>query len=227
MGDRVKYLVVSDLHTGAKGVCDFGNNGNKFIKWASSFGNIGHDIILVLGGDIKDLWQGKEEKIDENHEKLFLWLKIKKAIWIRGNHDYTLTGKSKIRITLNDGRKVLITHGHQSDDRMRNPFIRFGVWCLGWLERIGLKNIDNPEKSMLLGKQYRKAVRRVKNWAYRQFNKYDIVIVGHSHCKEIEKGLTSLEKTVKSTVFVNTGSCMHGRFEGAIIDIGKSTVELV
>lgn len=214
----MRVLVVSDLHLGdGSRADDFGDNDASFIDWHRG---IKQDL-TVFNGDFCDLWQFGYERIYATHTRLFEYIAGINAKFIIGNHDYKLLGSNQLELTLDDGRRVLIIHGHQADERMSTPCVRLGVWMLGMLERLpGLHWIDNPE--CFLKTSHSEAVQKVSAFVEEQFDFYDIVVCGHTHlAMKTIKGYTG------SHIYINTGSCMHGNFCGSVIDTRTGLTEAV
>ena len=217
----MKVLIISDLHLGdGSSADDFGDNDDSLLKWITS-----HNAdVVYLNGDIYDSWQFKMKRIKKAHPKIIKEFKNRKYKYIRGNHDYSVMGVLTRSLTTKNAMKVLISHGFQNDDRMKNPFLRVGVWFLGILERVPfLSWIDNPE-SFATPRNKEKIMKLTEDYARDQLHKYDIVICGHTHLKcdkNVSDGLTG------SLKYINTGTCQHGKREGAILDTETGSVRLI
>ena len=76
--------------------------------------------------------------------------------------------------------------------------------------------IDNPEQ---FTKHQNSADKKTREYAEKKLQKYDIVICGHTHKKMIEKWGSGL--------YINCGTCMHGKFEGALLDTDTDIIKLI
>jgi len=214
----MRYLVISDLHLGdGTKSDDFLYKTNKKIKDAETkliswILKQNADVIL-LNGDIFEIWQHSMRKIRKEHIKLFTAIEKVPYEYIIGNHDYRLFGKMNYTFEMADGRKVIVTHGFQNDKKMTNPMARFGVWCLGWVEKIipNIESFGNFTDSAIL--------KNTTKYAFTLFKTFDVVVLGHTH----ELFLT----TDKGKTYANCGTCQHGKTEGIIIDTKNNKIEKV
>ncbi|GAG76017.1 unnamed protein product, partial [marine sediment metagenome] len=135
-------------------------------------------------GDIFERKQAGLKSIHKEHPLIFQELKKPTEIYIPGNHDEIMRAFYAMFhvITLPDGRKVLIAHGHANDPFMRGFLARYGVWALGIAEVI-VPWIDNPDlyPSWTKGKTKSKIERMVQAYAKSMIGKYDVVVHGHDH----------------------------------------------
>ncbi len=212
----MKILFVSDLHLGdGSGADDFGNNDDRFLKWLENLAP--NEVYFV--GDTADMWQFGMKKIRKKHPKIVSFMESKLVSKVIGNHDYELLGPNDIIITAGN-KKILVVHGHQGDKNMGNPLVRGIVWFLAIPERLGLKNIDNPEKLWFTRKQYLKCIMTTEAYAKKRLKKFDIVICGHSHQQEV--------KTYEDgKVYANCGTCMGGHFQGILFETEDGTIRMV
>jgi UDP-2,3-diacylglucosamine pyrophosphatase LpxH len=221
----MKYLIISDLHLGdGTGSDDFVYEGNKKhsendVKLANWIDSLRPDIV-ILAGDIYELWQHRLKRIKKAHSLLWNTFNNKlklgyKFIRLVGNHDYQLLGKSTYTITTKSGKKILISHGFQNDKSMKNPFVRFGVWCLGLVEKI-IPNIEVVERVFKNSSVSKQIEENTMQYAYSKFNEYNIVVCGHTHDQ------TAVHFDINgNNWYYNTGTCQHGKLEGILIDSDK------
>lgn len=202
----MRILFFGCLHLGDGSRADDSTNEFKFFKWKDK---INPDVVYG-GGDLYELWQFKMKKIKKAHPKLYNFLQSIKDNCIIGNHDYKIIGKNKIVLEFN-GIRILFIHLHQSDEGMKNPFIRLFVWFLAIPENLGLKNIDNPELCYFTQKQYEKAVKSAEKYARKELAKYDIVIGVHTHIRLIKV-------YGHRATYGNCGTCTNGKVEGLLYD---------
>jgi UDP-2,3-diacylglucosamine pyrophosphatase LpxH len=218
----MRYLVISDIHLGdGTGSDDFKYETFKHASKDESLLDFIDSLkpdTVILAGDIYELWQHKYKAIKKAHKLLCDTFDNKtnspiKYIKLIGNHDYKLLGKSSYTIQINSGVNIYITHGFQNDKNMTNPFIRFGVWCLGLVEKI-IPNIEVVENVFKKSNVSNLIENNTYNYAVSLMNTYPVVICGHTHNQKIygtEKGL-----------YYNCGTCQHDKFEGIFIDSEKT-----
>jgi UDP-2,3-diacylglucosamine pyrophosphatase LpxH len=137
---RVDILVISDIHLGT-----YGCHAKELLHYLKSI----KPGIVVLNGDIIDVWQFSKSYWPSSHMKvvkhLMKWIgKGVKTYYITGNHDELLrrfTGMrigslsivNKIVITLPDGKKAWMFHGDVFDVTMQHS---------RWLAKLGSKGYD-------------------------------------------------------------------------------------
>jgi len=226
----MKYLIISDLHLGD------GTKSDDFIYEDYTRREL-NDVLLVdwinklspdvviLNGDIYELWQHSMRRIKKSHPMLHKLFNNKinptiKFIRLTGNHDYELLGKTTHTINTKSGQKILVSHGFQNDKSMTNPFIRFGMWCLGWVEKI-IPNIESVERVFKKSSVSNKISENTMDYAILNFNKgYDIVVCGHTHVQgQVQYSIFG------NKMYYNSGTCQHGKLEGVLIDDEKSYVD--
>jgi predicted phosphodiesterase len=203
-GKRV--LVISDLHLGdGTGSDDFQyktfrrlkDAEKKLLSWVR-----GLDIdLLVLAGDIEELWQHNRKTVRRVYREFFSFLETQQHERVDGNHDFTVFGKDML-VLKHNSVKYLIAHGHQGNPAMVSPFSRLGVRLLALLEKI-IPSIDTLMQ--LAFKTEIRAEEFTNVFADEMRSKYDFVILGHSH------RLGSREN------YYNAGTCQHGSLEGVLI----------
>jgi len=204
----MKILVISDLHLNdGSGADDFGDNDLRLISWLCSFR---YDM-LVLNGDIYELWQSRKKKIRQAHKALFYYLETMlsaQLIQLKGNHDYRLFKLLSKVIKTKSGKRILITHGFQNDPWMTSPVSRFLVWCVGIIEKPipGIDNIWGTSK---------KISNKTFSYAMKMCKKYDYVVCGHTHILREGKS------------YFNSGTCQQGRLEGVLIDTDTDEIRTI
>lgn len=136
---KIDLLVLSDIHLGT-----YGCQSKELLNYLNSV----KPKIVVLNGDIIDMWQFSKRYWPKSHmqvvHKIINWVsKGTKVYYITGNHDEMLRkfegfkmGKlsieNKLVIDL-DGKKVWIFHGDVFDVTMQNS---------KWLTRLGSHGYD-------------------------------------------------------------------------------------
>jgi UDP-2,3-diacylglucosamine pyrophosphatase LpxH len=136
---KVDLLVLSDIHLGT-----YGCQGTELLQYMNSI----KPKIVVLNGDIIDIWQFSKRYWPKSHmqviHKLFQWMsKGVKVYYITGNHDEMLRkfegfkmGKLSIenKLVLDlDGKKTWIFHGDVFDVTMQHS---------KWLTKLGSHGYD-------------------------------------------------------------------------------------
>ena len=187
---KVEILVLSDIHLGT-----YGCHAKELLLYLKSI----KPKVLVLNGDIVDIWQFNKRYWPKSHMKIirhFLNLISKgiKVYYITGNHDETLrrfaglkVGSlkiiNKLVLDLEDGKKAWFFHGDVFDVTMKHS---------KWLAKLGAVGYD----SLIL-------INRFANFVSENI---------------FRKGKLSLSKKIKNSVksavkFIND-------FEGVAADIG-------
>lgn len=136
---KIDLLVLSDIHLGT-----YGCQSKELLNYMNSV----KPKIVVLNGDIIDMWQFSKRYWPKSHmqvvHKIINWVsKGTKVYYITGNHDEMLRkfegfkmGKLSIenKLVLDlDGKKVWIFHGDVFDVTMQNS---------KWLARLGSHGYD-------------------------------------------------------------------------------------
>lgn len=199
---KVEVLVLSDIHLGTYGC--HAKELNRYLK------SIDPEIV-ILNGDIIDMWQFSKRYWPKEHMKVIKRLvkyvsQGKQVYYITGNHDEmlrkftdfelgTLTLTNKLLIEL-DGKRTWIFHGDVFDVSMQYS---------KWLAKLGGKGYDlliliNRAANFIsesLGKGKISLSKRVKNGVKKAIkfvsdyekiaadiaidNRFDTVICGHIH----------------------------------------------
>ena len=204
----VDVVVISDIHLGA-----FGCHAKELLIYLRSI----HPKLLILNGDIIDIWQFRKRYFPKHHLMVIRHLtgliaKNTKVVYITGNHDelmrkfvkfnigsFKLVNKLLIEI---GGKKTWIFHGDVFDITMQYS---------KWLARLGSTGYDllilmnNVTNYILttLGREKISFAKRIKHsvkTAVSYINKfeetaagiaiskgYQNVICGHIHQPEIRK----------------------------------------
>ena len=189
---KIDILVLSDIHLGT-----YGCHAKELLFYLKSV----KPKVLILNGDIIDIWQFNKRYWPKSHMKViryFLNLISKgvKVYYITGNHDETLRRFSGLKVSnlkivnklvleLDNGQKAWFFHGDVFDVTMKNS---------KWLAKLGGVGYD----SLIL-------INRFANYISE---------------KVFKKGKLSLSKKIKNTVksavkFIND-------FESVAAEIGIS-----
>lgn len=219
---KIDLLILSDIHLGT-----YGCRSKELVSYLKSV----KPKILVLNGDIVDIWQFSKNYFPKSHIEVIRQL-LKFAIsgvqiyYITGNHDDALRRFSdfslgnfhlKDKLLLNiDGKKAWIFHGDVFDASIK---------CSRWLAKLGgygytflilLNTLINFILSKL-GRSRMSFSKKVKNSVKKAISyisdfeetaaaiaidqEYDFVICGHIH--NPQSRIISNEKG--STLYLNSG----------------------
>jgi len=137
---QIDILVISDIHLGT-----FGCHAKELLHYLKSI----KPKVVVLNGDIIDIWQFSKTYWPNSHMKvikhLVNWMgKGVKTYYVTGNHDEmlrkfeglkmgSLSVVNKVVLTLADGKKAWIFHGDVFDVTMQHS---------KWLAKLGSVGYD-------------------------------------------------------------------------------------
>ena len=203
----MKILVFSDSHLTDK----FEEKKFLFLKKIISQS----DLVIING----DFWDGYlttfDQFISSDWNRLFPLLKLKKTIYIFGNHDREsyMDRKASIfsdiqtysyRLKLN-GINFVFEHGHRQyptlDEKLPRSLNKFSTKIVGFI----LQNIS------LLQFILKRANRIIKRKIQNKIRKNDVFVCGHSHYAEFD---------LKNR-FINTGFIENGLAKYLLIDDEK------
>jgi len=123
----MNILILSDLHlSNNDSFSTFGWNEDEFLaKLDLTCAMYGVDKI-ILNGDIFELCKYDPQEIAKSNNRLLNYLTVNKAVYIRGNHDYSgKDGLDYYRIVNSRGKSIHIEHGHNADFFGGTPTGRF------------------------------------------------------------------------------------------------------
>ena len=219
---KVEVVVISDIHLGT-----FGCHAKELLKYLSSV----KPKILILNGDIVDIWQFRKSYFPSSHLKVIkkiisLSTKGTKVYYLTGNHDEFLRKFTDLhlgnislldKLTLNlDGKKAWIFHGDVFDASINHAkwLAKLGGWGYDslilinrFLNWILLKMNKEPYSlSKKIKDNVKSAVKFISNFEnvcaeLAIEKKYDYVICGHIHEPKIELIQTDKGKTI----YLNSG----------------------
>jgi UDP-2,3-diacylglucosamine pyrophosphatase LpxH len=221
---KVEVVVISDVHLGT-----YGCHAKELLQYLKSI----QPKILVLNGDIIDIWQFSKSYWPESHTKVIR--QILKLVtqgipvyYLTGNHDEMLRrfadfdlGSFKLmnKLVLNiDGKKAWIFHGDVFDVTMQHS---------KWLARLGAAGYDSlilinaftnwclatlgknkMSYSQRIKGQVKEAVKFINHFEQTAaelaiHKNYDYVICGHIHHAEIREIKSSF--SIQSVTYLNSG----------------------
>ena len=219
---KVEVLVLSDIHLGT-----YGCQAKELLKYLK---NIKPEIV-ILNGDIVDIWQFSKRYWPNSHMKVlkhfFAWMsKGVPVYYITGNHDEllrkfegfemgTFSIQNKLVLEL-DGKKAWFFHGDVFDVSMQHSKWLAKLGAIGYDFLIILNIAINRVRSLFgkgkisLSKQIKNkvkdAVKFINNFEQIASeiaceNKYDYVVCGHIH-QPVIKSYIGVER---NTVYMNSG----------------------
>lgn len=188
---KIDLLVISDVHLGT-----YGCHSKELLKYLRSV----KPKMVVLNGDIIDMWQFKKRYWPKSHmriiHKLIKWVsKGVKVYYITGNHDEmlrkfagfkmgSLVIDNKLVLDL-DGKKTWIFHGDVFDVTMKHS---------KWLTKLGSHGYD-----LLI------LINAFCNWASEKMGKGKISLSKNikNSVKQAVKFINDFEKTVAEIAIAN------------------------
>ena len=189
---QIDILVISDIHLGT-----YGCHAKELLHYLKSI----KPSVVVLNGDIIDIWQFSKTYWPKSHMKvvkhLFNWMgKGIKTYYVTGNHDEmlrkfeglkmgSLSIVNKVVLTLPDGKKAWVFHGDVFDVTMQHS---------KWLAKLGSVGYD---KLILINRLFNFISEKV-----------------------FRKGKLSLSKKIKESV--KSAVSFINNFEQTSADIGIS-----
>lgn len=219
---KIEVVVVSDVHLGT-----YGCHAKELFEYLSSI----KPKILILNGDIIDIWQFRKSYFPPSHLKILkkiisLSSKGTKVYYLTGNHDELLRKFTDIhlgnfsllnKLTLDlDGKKAWIFHGDVFDASINHTkwLAKLGGWGYDFLillnRAINWFLIKLNKEPYSLSKKIKSSVKQAVKFISNFENvcielaiekKYDYVICGHIHEPKIE----FIENAYGRTTYLNSG----------------------
>ncbi len=221
---EVEIVVISDVHLGT-----YGCRAEELLQYLKSI----QPKILVLNGDIIDIWQFSKSYWPESHTKVIRQILkfVTKGIpvyYLTGNHDEMLRrfadfdlGSFKLmnKVILNiDGKKAWIFHGDVFDVTMQHSKWLAKLGAVGYDTLILINAMVNRGLT-ILGKSkmsfsqrikghVKEAVKFINNFEQTAADlaiqkNYDYVICGHIHHTEIREIKSSFSN--QTVTYLNSG----------------------
>lgn len=219
---KVEVAVISDVHLGT-----YGSNAKELVNYLESI----DPEILVLNGDIIDIWQFNKRYFPKSHMKVIqsitnLLTKGTKIHYITGNHDEMFRKfanfsignfhiQNKLVLKLDTGT-AWIFHGDVFDTTMKHSkwVAKLGGkgydllillnTCINWISvKLGREKISLSKKVKDSVKGIIKYVNNFENTAAEIAieNGYDYVVCGHIHQPQIKK----IAVKDKEVTYLNSG----------------------
>ncbi len=219
---KLEVAVISDVHLGT-----FGCHSKELCQYLSSI----KPKILILNGDIIDIWQFRKSYFPSSHLKVIkkiisMSTKGTKIYYLTGNHDEFLRKFTDLHIgNLNlidklvlelDNKKAWIFHGDVFDASINHAkwLAKLGGWgydflilinrFLNWI--LSKMNKEPYSLSKKIKNNVKSAVKFITNFEnictdLAIEKKYDYVICGHIHEPKIE----FIETAKGRTIYLNSG----------------------
>jgi len=219
---KLDIAVISDVHLGT-----FGCRAVELNNYLKTI----NPKILILNGDIIDIWQFKKKYFPKSHMKVIKQLMSfitsgTKVYYITGNHDEMLRrfkgfrlGTFEIvnKVILDiDGKKGWFFHGDVFDVTMQHSkwlaklggvgydaLIMINTW-VNWIsEKLGYGRLSFSKK---IKNSVKSAVKFINNFEVTASdiaidNKYDYVVCGHIHQPEMRV----IQNEKGETIYLNSG----------------------
>lgn len=218
MKRKLDIAVVSDVHLGTHGC-----HAKELLNYLKSI----KPDMLILNGDIVDMWQFKKSYFPKEHTKVLnrilkMSLSGTKIYYITGNHDETLRKFSDLsigEIHLRDSLSLQI--GGKQHWFFHGDVFDTSVIRLRWLAKLGGKSYDllvrlnksvnfirsflGQEKvafSKIIKMRVKEAVKFINDFESQAIEAgrskgYDVVVCGHVH--------TPQQRTEGSVLYLNSG----------------------
>lgn len=230
----MKLAICSDFHLGRKDITDrFGHDISHFHSYLDHLEEISDQVVLL--GDILDTHHGRVPLaffrevriISDLYAGLADRLLGGKMRVISGNHDSCLSqlpGIDEEALIEDEGRRILLMHGHQFDRLIRtSPILcAIGNYLGGAAERRGFAGalafldwIDDAANGGI--KVDRNLLYRTKAIELALQRNVDIIVLGHTHQQDCH--------SARGVRYLNVGANLAGRFEYGFIDTIGGTVE--
>lgn len=219
---KVEVVVISDVHLGT-----YGCHAKELLDYLSSV----KPKVLILNGDIIDIWQFRKSYFPASHLKVIKKIismssKGTKVYYLTGNHDEFLRKFTDLHLgnlsLLNklvldlDGKKAWIFHGDVFDASINHAkwLAKLGGWgydililinrFLNWI--LAKCNKEPYSLSKKIKDNVKSAVKFITNFEnvcteLAIENHYDYVICGHIH----EPKINLIETEKGKTMYLNSG----------------------
>jgi predicted phosphodiesterase len=229
----MKILIISDLHIDPRD--NFGTfrwSEMDLIMQIETLRDLYNIDRIIFNGDVYELFKYRYEDIVKANPLLVRYFRDNDFIFIKGNHDMmSPSGLDHFQIINSSGQVIHIEHGHSAD------------WLNGsrigrTIGKLGLLLLKKMSHSKFMMDKYFKIVAwedqinhipknyntlKYLTYALKLLQKYDVVILGHTH--KLETHHTYYINRKKR--YLNCGACSMGRFQGIIMDTETLKYELI
>lgn len=190
--------------------------------------------LLVLNGDIYELWQQWNEKdISKEYPKLTQMFHRDDVVFIKGNHDHKINKKTEFDISTKK-LDIHFQHGHENDPNMISWWVILFNWLFGLFEKNDPDfeekfTGDSDEKlyedveNLVLDYfyelnygSYGLKMERVIGDEFIQVPRVKVLCLGHTHAPGIWKIRDDQNHLLG--IYCNSGSCDHGKFDRLLLE---------
>jgi len=228
----MNIFVLSDLHMCNGGHLDtFKWNANNFIKKLEYVRETYSIDKVILNGDIYDLYKYPLKEITEKNAQIINYFESIHAIYIKGNHDishpdglryYQIVNKKGQRIRIEHGHKANFFNGTHAGRGICHSLFKILKACdhIPFAVRLYFGRLLKNEG---LSRDRSYSFYTYLRYAVRLLQRNDVVILGHTHKLEVHTTYTG----DKAKLYLNSGSCSFGRFQGMILDTETLRYQLI
>jgi predicted phosphodiesterase len=225
----MSIAVISDLHLGPGDRTDlFRHEDLEFLRFLAFLESSFERIVLL--GDVWETltptWPGDPAEALKRargaHPEIARRFEDPRYTYVHGNHDLVAAtqGAPEELVVTQGTTRMLFVHGHHHDVLIRRArwLSELGVWLGGWLLRSGMRSLHRLFDTL---DQARSGVAvepercTFQKWALSAARKSgaDVIVTGHTH--------VPLRSEHPDALFLNSGSCAHGRFSFLGIDAAR------
>ena len=179
--------VASDMHIGWEY-----SNIEKIHNFLDTLQNLDTDI-MVLNGDILDLWRSKYSTIVKKHKYLLDRINATSAriptIWIRGNHDWYVPQREFPHIafmTSYDTERIHIEHGHMMDVKQRRWSWTY-KYIIRYFPTLYQRFMKSPSQIILEEDENTFLPIHAEAGRYAVKHDKDVVVIGHTHHRLVKQ----------------------------------------
>lgn len=212
----MRYAIWCDPHFGDGGPAD--DSGSDALKLRLRE-NAGADV-NIWAGDVLEFDQFRWQKIFKVHKDIIYRIR-REDEFIDGNHDKHFWGRDRYEITLADGRKGCVVHGHT--DKMLFPPLKLLVHALKYVEWL-IPKIDNPEQYSIDVTEGTRAKTKDAARKLAELYGYTFVICGHTHERPVIERVEL--SSGRAILYANGGTLQHDRAEYITLDSETMRVAL-
>jgi len=238
--DKSTFLV-SDFHLGdGSRADDFRETQGEedFIRFLDRVAQKGKRLIII--GDFFELWQfhltsclkSYYRLLDKLHQVASQGVEL---VYVFGNHDSDLGYFQALFDFLVEsfdiGDTVHVEHGHRfdKDTGFTWKIRKAAVWLVSWPERWIDRNCDEKLDRFLqkyrifqpktpASKRYRGTLVEYEDEVQKLLEKYQLVILGHTHCP-------LLKQLTETGIYANSGTWVKGRRDYLFIEDNHITLD--
>jgi predicted phosphodiesterase len=219
----MNIFVLSDLHMCNGGRLDtFKWDAKDFIDKLEYVRETYSIDKVILNGDIYDLYKYSLKEITDKNAQIINYFESIHAVYIKGNHDikhpkglryYLIVNRKGQRIRIEHGHKANFFNGTRAGRCICHSLFKMLKVCVHMPFAVRLY-FGRLLKNEGLSRDRRYSFYTYLRYAVHLLQRNDVVILGHTHKLEVHTTYTG----DKAKLYLNSGSCSFGRFEGMILD---------